>query len=110
MSVITSKQIKSCIPEERLKCFIESAGLLVNGTIGYSVSHPDDTSALITLTIPVEEAFCQHCAQWRTDESIMRRYGEGMGRCDEFHEPKAGTHNTCLAFQSREWEEKNGCK
>lgn len=101
MSVITSKQIKSYIPEERLKCFIESAGLLVNGTIGYSVSHPDDTSALITLTIPVEEACCQHCEQWRTNELIMEKYGEGMGRCEAFQEPKACSHVTCLGFSPR---------
>lgn len=102
MATITTEYAKRCLPEDTIKYLVESSGFRMIGNVSYNVSHPDDSTALITLTIPVEEAFCQHCAQWRTDESIMRRYGEGMGRCDEFHEPKAGTHNTCLAFQSRE--------
>lgn len=101
MSIITSKQIKSCISEERLRRFIESAGFLVNDTIGCSVSHPDDASAVITLTILVEEVCCQHCEQWRTNELIMEKYGEGMGRCEAFQEPKACSHVICLGFSPR---------
>lgn len=102
MSIITAEHAKRCLPEDRVKYMVESSGFVLTGDVSYNVSHPDDSTALVTLTIPIKEAFCQYCAQWRTDESIMRRYGEGMGRCDEFNEPKAGTHCICLGFRTRE--------
>lgn len=101
MPIITAEHAKRCLPEDKIKYMAESSGFLLTGEVKYSVSHPDDSTALVTLIISVQEAFCQHCAQWRTNKTIMRRYGNGMGRCDEFCEPMAGTHNICLGFQSR---------
>lgn len=101
-AIITDEFIKQSIPEGKVKHFMECSGFHVAGDVSYNVSHPDDRVALVTLTIPVEEAFCYHCTQWRTGETLMNIYGEGMGYCDCLHEPKAGTHRICLGFQSRE--------
>lgn len=43
------------IPRDNIEQLVNRAGLRVLDNVSYSVSHPDDKTAFVTLIIPVQE-------------------------------------------------------
>lgn len=102
---LTKEQIAKRYSDD-IQTIIEAGSLVVTSDINFGVSHPDDETALIHITVPVKEAFCQYCSHWHTNERYMETYGEGMGMCSVLQEPKAGTHGTCMRCVIKSKEEK----
>ena len=50
-----------------------------------------------------EEYFCYQCENWKYDQFIEHKYGEGTGLCDG--EPKGCNRAACLRFIIRNNEE-----
>lgn len=93
MAIITDAGAKS-IGKFLMPRIINSLGaqgyLPVKDSYNVTVSHPDDNSNLLNISVRLEPAHCKDCIHLQSEN--------GAEECEVLEEPRAGSCETCIGF------------
>lgn len=93
MATITDAGAKS-MGKALMPSIVNSLGaqgyLPVKDGYNVTVSHPDDNSNLLNISIRLEPAHCKDCTHWQSENGV-----EG---CKVLEESRAGSCETCPCF------------